>query len=256
MAPMKRLSYLIASILLPLFFLTTTCTRDRKAIPYNPDPPPYNHDRGIAFEEEFDHLVSDWEYYTTDTVCTPMVKFIALDSPVTSYKWEIGSQVYDKKEFALSFPASFLTTGAEVNIHLIIQYKNASGIDTTREFNKVLTFFDPCRVFFNGRFNGLLDNNTGGAFFINTCGHDSLYIDYGLFLSNLQTGCSRYFSQGPDSYETGYRQIAFSGAGSTICNGPRGFIHFSKDTLIMNYTSYDNGFSKAPVNHLFKGFRQ
>ncbi|SEK53141.1 hypothetical protein SAMN04488505_101376 [Chitinophaga rupis] len=219
-------------------------------IPVPPLPPVDTFNKGISFEESFDHIADDWLYYATDTVCTTVVRFTALDSPVTRYEWQVGSGTYSKKQFELSFPGMFLTDGENIPVSLAITYRSAAGVDTTKTFHKTLHFFSPCNTAWNGTFNGITDNRDSSIYIINTCAANAYY--NGLYLSDTYRHCARYF----DTYYTGYKRLLFRSGGTADCGAPNGEMYFIKDTLIINYQSYDDGLYQSPVAHVFKGLRK
>lgn len=236
---------------------STSCKKESHSSPYIIQPANGNYDKGIAFQEDFAYTVPEWIYYNTDTVCTAIVKFIALDSPAVSYTWSIGNNTYTGRNLRLTFPDEYLLSGKQLPVTLAVRYKTHGEADTTRSFSKLLSFYDPCQSKCNGIFKGFTNNtNHPDSFTINTCATDHLHRQPAFYLENSQAGCGLFFDELPATYQVGYKQILFYGAETWVCNAPSGIIHLSNDTVTISYRSFDNGLLEAPSDHVFKGVRK
>jgi hypothetical protein len=100
-----------------LLIAVCACTKEG----YSPSLPIHqpqvnDFNKGFTFQEDFDHVVTDWVYYNTDTVSATMVKFIALDSSATSWQWTIGAATYTSREISLIFPAEYLVSNKQLPV--------------------------------------------------------------------------------------------------------------------------------------------
>ncbi len=252
MAICLRLTGIRAYLIFVSMLMVFACKKEA----HSPAERYYGFDKGIVFQEDFEPLMIDWQYYNTDTVSTSVVKLIALDSTALSYQWTIEAATYNTREVRLRFPPDYSLTNRKLTIKLLIRYRTISNTDTVKSFEKVLTFFNPCVSKFNGIFKGTTDNGRHtDSFKIGTCTSGILHTGSNFYLENFQLQCGRYFDEQPDSYNIGYKQILFSATGEFLCNSPSGIITLYGDSICMRYRSFENGMLESPLDHVFRGFK-
>ena len=180
------------------------------------------------YVEMYDQDRKTWPYYDTDTSAVLSMLFVANDSTANSYKWEIGSEVYNTRKLLLYFPRYLI--GGSIPITLSISrtpnlscFPEDKGVDST---TRTLTLVDRCKSLVNGIFFGKsTSTNDTVSITLDVCRYLSLQQQQEIYIFNLQRNCGKFYSDA--SSVVAYRQALFSSI-NVGCNGASGIAYLPK----------------------------